>query len=88
MPPRACGDCPCHSFAPRIAEEIEAWRIVWPLPPVVRLSRDDGSVLVTGLSIEEVRARVRPGFDVELVAEIAAYAEPSIIEECNREVPK
>lgn len=88
MPPRACAGCPSHDFAPRLPEEAEAWRIIWPLPPLVRLAHADGSTTVTHIAVDEVRARVRAGFDADLVADLAATAEPSIIEECNREVPR
>lgn len=79
-PPAPCTGCVQHTFQPQIVEEVEAWRCLWPSPPL----RTAGIVGVLGLDAAEIGARVRPGFDTGKVIQIALAAEAPIADALSK----
>lgn len=79
---RLCRGCPqrgdpesgAPGFLPEIPEEEEAFRLLWPLPP---LRAGFGGPI--GLDMAEVSARIRPGFDPGRIVALVQAAEGTVL---------
>lgn len=64
---------------PQTPEETEAWRLLWPVPP---LRVGPGGPI--GIDVAEIRARIRRGFDPDVVIALAQDCEGAILEHFHR----
>lgn len=78
-PPSPCTGCEQRDHAPETPEEAEAFRLLHPLPPL-RV----GAMGPIGLDAAEIRARVRPPHDPDLVVALCLAAEIEALDAFRR----